>query len=120
MQASDASASDKYGTSVDIHKTTILVGSELADGFDYDSGSIYAYSEVPYYVHYADYSLSTAGLTMLTIGAFLFSGAIVIWVYKSGKLDSLIEKSFYFGSLRHSDFDVSRRGDVSTASLHCL
>ena len=113
LHASDGSSSDKYGASVAIHGTNIVVGSELADGFDYNSGAVYAYTTVPAYVSYFDGSLGTVAISMVTVGAFIFSASIVLWAYKSGKLNSVLEKDCYFGAMGHNpDFDASRRGEV--------
>ena len=117
IHASDGSSSDKYGASVAVHGTTIVVGTELADGFDYNSGAVYAYTTIPEYVYYRDDSLSTAELSMVTVGAFLVSASVVLWAFKSGKLNSVLEKDCYFGAVGHSDFDASRRGDVSTTTM---
>mmetsp|Transcript_25839 Transcript_25839/g.43585 ORF Transcript_25839/g.43585 Transcript_25839/m.43585 type:complete len:525 (+) Transcript_25839:87-1661(+) len=116
LSASDASSSDKYGASVAIHGDVILVGAELADGFDYNSGAVYAYTTVPDYFFYFDPSLSSTELSLLTVGAFLFSAAVVLWAFKSGKLNSVVSKDCYFGAMGHNpDFDASRRGDFEMA-----
>ena len=123
IHASDGSSSDKFGASVAMHGSTIVVGTELADGFDYNSGAVYAYTTVPDYVYYVDDSLTATGVTLLTGGALIFSASIVLWAYKSGKMNTLLEKDCYFGAMGHNpDFDSSRRGDVSLALylLACL
>lgn len=117
MAASDGSSSDKYGASVAIHGTTIVVGTELADGYDYNSGAVYAYTTIPAYAYFTDESLSTAAVSLLTVGAFILSASVVLWVYKSGRLNSVLERDCYFGSVGHSDFDASRRGDVSAPNV---
>jgi hypothetical protein len=115
LHASDGSSSDKFGVSVAIDGTNILIGAELADGYDYNSGAVYAYSTIPAYVYYSEpLSLRTVAVSMLTVGAFAFSGLLVVWAYRSGALKSVIQQDCYFGSLGHNpDFDASRRGDVS-------
>jgi hypothetical protein len=114
LVASDGSSSDKYGSSVAIHGNVILVGTELADGFDYHSGAVYAYTPVPGFFTYVDPSLSSTELSLLTVGAFIFSAGLVLWAFKSGKLNSVVSKDCYFGAMGHNpDFDASRRGDVS-------
>jgi hypothetical protein len=114
LSSSDGSSSDKYGSSVAIHGSVIVVGTELADGFDYDSGAVYAYTPVPGFVFYQDESLSATALSLVTLGAFIFSASLVLWAFKSGKLKAIVSKDCYFGAMGHNpDFDASRRGEVS-------
>ena len=118
VHASDGYASDKFGISVAMYGTTMAVGSQLGNGFDKNSGAVYVYTTVPPYVYYKDESLGTTAISALTIGAFIFSASLVLWAYRSGKFDTLLERDFFFGSLRQNpDFDVSRKGDVSYSNI---
>jgi hypothetical protein len=46
VNASDSSLQDMFGRSVSIYGNTIAAGAVLADGYDYDSGAVYVYSDL--------------------------------------------------------------------------
>jgi hypothetical protein len=119
LYATDRSGRDLYGSDVAVYGTSILIGAEVGDGYDYNSGTSYVYT-VPPDFHWLDAELSEGGIAGIVIGALCMLTGVIYLAYRYGKLDPVLTKvgmTPQTGQLYRSDFDDSRRGPNSVRCL---
>ena len=92
INASDNNPYDLYGSSVSIHKTSILIGAEMGNGYRYDTGAAYAYTKIPSPRRSVASAFISAGVyVLITISAVLPLVGLAWWAYHT--------KSFSFQNL---------------------
>lgn len=82
LTASDANKYDLFGTSVSVYGDYILVGAEMGDGYDYDSGVAYIYTPIPRFAHVAEEGMADWAIALITISSFGAAAAIGFVAYR--------------------------------------
>merc|ERR1711939_1172536 len=82
LTASDANKYDLFGTSVSVYGDNILIGAEMGDGYDYDSGVAYIYTPIPRFAHVAEEGMAGWAIALITISSFGAAAAIGFVAYR--------------------------------------
>lgn len=99
LYASDRSSRDLYGSDVAIYETNILIGAEVGDGYDINSGACYVYTIPPDNLNellYGSSGLSTTTTVFLSIIAIVLLG--ILWGFRKTLFPSYFNKTFQYQS----------------------
>lgn len=83
LYASDRSSRDLYGSDVAIYDTNILIGAEVGDGYDINTGACYVYTVPPDNLEELlnqSNGLSTTSIVFLSISGLVLIA--IIWIYR--------------------------------------
>lgn len=92
LYASDRSSRDLFGSDVAIYEKSILIGAEVGDGYDYNSGACYVYTVPP---HNIDELMtngdetSTLRIIGMTVGMFIVTAILLILAKRYHLLDQV-------------------------------
>jgi hypothetical protein len=97
LTASDRSSRDLYGSDVAIYEHNILIGAEVGDGYEVNSGACYVYTLPPATLDQLNEAAWSSG-SLIFFGIASVSIVLIVFVYR----DMLFGRSSKRSSLSHS------------------